>query len=66
MTKRMLLGGKRSLEDVLPKSIYERLSKYVKAKGLPMRMFGRQKVWAVNMQIVLLDVMKKARGTKPL
>ena len=48
VAKRMLLGGKRSLQDVLPEATYARLSGYLEAKGFPIQAFTRVKVWAVT------------------
>jgi uncharacterized protein YbaP (TraB family) len=51
----MMLADNQTLDKLLPKDLYEKLVKMFEAKGLPFAPFGRFKLWAVTVQLVLLD-----------
>jgi len=63
--KSMLPGGK-TLQDVLPEDLYARLSKLFEAKGLPMMAIKRFKIWAVAVQVALVDHLMELASKTPL
>jgi uncharacterized protein len=63
--KSMLPEGK-TLKDVLPKKLYAKIDKLFSAKGLPMAMLGRFKIWAIAVQVTLLDHLMELASKQPL
>ncbi len=63
---RMMLPGMKTLRDVLPEELYGRLDAYLRARGMSLAPFGKFKVWAVTMQLGLLDVLREFPGELPL
>ncbi|HUU04208.1 MAG TPA: TraB/GumN family protein [Myxococcota bacterium] len=63
--KSMLPEGK-TLKDVLPKDLYAKIDKLFASKGLPMMMLGRFKIWAIAVQVTLLDHLMEFASKQPL
>ncbi len=63
--KSMLPEGK-TLKDVLPKDLYAKIDKLFASKGLPMMMLGRFKIWAIAVQVTLLDHLMELASKQPL
>jgi uncharacterized protein YbaP (TraB family) len=65
LMRKMLLPKGQILKDRLPKKLYRRLSDHVADRGSSMRTFQRMQVWAVNLNLALIDAMKE-KMTKSL
>ncbi|TWT45397.1 TraB family protein [Phycisphaerae bacterium RAS1] len=53
--QRMMLPEGKKLQDVIPKKVYDRAAAFAKTKGFDIAAFSRMRVWAVAVQITLLD-----------
>ena len=58
MTKRMLLPKGQQLQDQLPPKLYSRLAMYLNRHGSSITRFKKMRVWAVNLNLATLDVVK--------
>jgi len=65
LMRKMLLPKGQTLKDRLPEKLYQRLSDYVVDHGSSMRAFRRMQVWAMNLNLALLDAMQE-KMTKSL
>lgn len=64
MQAAMLPTGK-TLDDVLPKKLYERIDKYLGQRGLSVAAFRTLRPWVVGMQLELLDYLNQM-ATQPV
>lgn len=62
----MMLSGDESLSKLLPEDLYQRTDAYVKSKGLSLAMLDRVKVYAVAIQLPVLDYLPVMATKKPL
>jgi uncharacterized protein YbaP (TraB family) len=51
----MLLPDGETLKDVLPKKLYQRLDALFSEKNLPLAALGKLKIWAISVQVMLVD-----------
>ncbi len=65
LVRKMLLPRGQTLRDHLPEKLYQQLSDYLADRGSGMRTFKRMQVWAVNLNLALIDAMKE-KMTKSL
>lgn len=63
--KSMLPGGK-TLADVLPEKLHAKVVKLFESKGLPMMAIKRFKIWAVAVQVALVDHLMELASKTPL
>lgn len=56
---KMLLPRGQTLEDRLPEKLYQRLSDYVASRGGSMLTMDRLQVWAVNLNLALIEATKE-------
>ena len=63
---RLMLPDGKTLKEVLPEQLYQRTSKYLASKGMPMAALERFKVWALAVQIPLLDYLPQMMQRQPL
>lgn len=61
-----MLPGEDNLSSILPSDLYERTSKYFESKGYSITMFQKFKVYAVALQLVLLDYLMDFATKQPL
>jgi uncharacterized protein YbaP (TraB family) len=61
-----ILPGDDNLYTILPSDLYERTSKYFESKGFSLSMFQKFKVYAVVLQLVLLDYLPDFATKQPL
>jgi len=61
-----MLPQGQNLEDVLPAELYKRLSALFEKKGIPMMAMGRFKIWAVAVQVALVDHLMELAAKQPL
>ena len=66
LVSRVMLPPEESLAKLLPKDVYERTDKLFSAKGMPLKMLDRVKVWGVWMQLQTLDAPKAEPGRQAL
>jgi uncharacterized protein YbaP (TraB family) len=66
MTPMLMLPKGRTLATVLPKDVHERVERLFESKGLPLAPFEPLKVWAVAVQITVLDKLLVFATKKPL
>lgn len=59
MTKMMLLPKGQQLSDQLPPELYERLKKYMRKHGSSITRLKKMKVWAANLTLATIDIMKE-------
>lgn len=52
---KMVLPGRKTLEDVLPPELYERLKAFLAARNLPIGPLSRLQIWAIATQIPLIE-----------
>ncbi len=66
--QRSMLPDGKMLIDVLPEKLYERTEAYVtkKAPGFPFAALERLKVWAIAVQLSMLDIMEEMARNEPL
>jgi len=62
----MMLAEGKTLQDVLPKELYDRASAYVQSKGLPFAALQRFKVWVLMVQLEVLDYIQQMGVRQPL
>lgn len=58
MTKLMLLPKGETLRGQMSPELYARLDKYVRHHGSSIRRFNKMRVWAVNLSLATLDIVK--------
>lgn len=63
---RMMLPAGKTLKDILPPALYERVDKFLKTRGTTIEAFKQFRVWAAAMQISLIDLMKDVQGFQGL
>jgi len=61
-----MLPGDKTLADILPKDLYERTDKYFQSKGYSLALFQKFKVYAIAMQLMLLDYLPEFATKQPL
>jgi uncharacterized protein YbaP (TraB family) len=61
-----ILPGDENLYDILPTDLYERTAAYFEAKGYSLTMFQKVKVYALVLQLVLLDYLDDLATKQPL
>jgi uncharacterized protein YbaP (TraB family) len=61
-----MLPGLTTLEDELPEELYDRLDSFLESKGFEPLVFKKFKVWAVAMQLELLDHIDRLASGPPL
>jgi uncharacterized protein YbaP (TraB family) len=61
-----LLPVGKGLSEILPPELYARARSYLEARGLPIEAFEQQKVWAVAMQLTLLEYLPQLATRPPL
>ena len=67
MAGAFMLPAGQSLKGILDEKLYQRLDKYFQSKGVPLAVMQNFKVWAVNLQLGLLDYLPAlAAGKQPL
>lgn len=66
MAMRTMLPGGKSLSDILPKKLYRQVRQLFTSKGIPGLVFNRLKVWAVAVQVVLVDHLMEMASKPPL
>ncbi|RLB59950.1 MAG: hypothetical protein DRI34_00045 [Deltaproteobacteria bacterium] len=66
MAMRTMLSGGKSLSDVLPDGLYRQVSELFQSKGIPAMVVDRLKVWAVAVQLVLVDHLLEMASKPPL
>lgn len=59
LVRKMVLPKGQTLRDRLPKDLYERLSDYVRGRGSNMLALKRMRIWAVNLNLALMDAVKE-------
>ncbi|MBW1870740.1 MAG: TraB/GumN family protein [Deltaproteobacteria bacterium] len=59
MAMKSMLPDNKTLKDVLPADLYTSVEKLFKDKGLPMMAMSRFKIWAVAVQVALIDHLKE-------
>ncbi len=65
VTRKMVLPRGQTLKDRLPPELYDRLSDYVAARGSRMMVIQRMQVWAVSINLAMMDAVKE-KMTKSL
>lgn len=63
--KSMLPDG-QTIQDVLPPDLYARVEKLFTEKGIPLMGVKRFKIWAVSVQVALVDYIKELAAKQPL
>jgi uncharacterized protein YbaP (TraB family) len=66
MAPRMLIGGGKTVKDLIPKPLYARVEKLFTEKKVPMFPLNQMKLWAMTTQIAILDHIKKFQTAKPI
>jgi uncharacterized protein len=66
MAMKSMLADNKTLKDVLPADLYASVEKLFKEKGLPMLAMSRFKIWAVAVQVALIDHLKELAANQPL
>jgi uncharacterized protein YbaP (TraB family) len=61
-----MLPGDKTLADILPEDLYERTDKYFQSKGFSIAIFQKFKVYAVALQLALLDYLSDFATKQPL
>ncbi len=61
-----LLPADQKLSEILPPELHARTRAYLAARGLPIEAFEQQKVWAVAMQLTLLEYLPQLAMRPPL
>ena len=61
-----ILPGDENLYNILPSDLYERTSAYFESKGYSLSMFQKIKVYAVVLQLILLDYIDDLATKQPL
>ena len=56
----------QQLRDVVPRELYERLSRFLEDRGQSVGPFGRFKPWVIATQVPLFDHLKELAGGQPL
>jgi uncharacterized protein len=65
--RQLVLSGDQTLRDVLPEALYERLGRYLAARGAPIAAVSRLKPWAVAVSLPQLAYAERfRRGELPL
>lgn len=66
LAPKMMLPDDQSLDKILPKALYDRLSKLFDEKGLPLAPLSKMKIWAITTQVVMLDHLMEFASKQPL
>ena len=66
MAFKCMLPDNKTLEDVLPADLYARVEKLFKEKGIPFLGVKRFKIWAVSVQVALVDHIMELATKQPL
>jgi uncharacterized protein YbaP (TraB family) len=66
MVGKLMLPDAQTLGDVLPGPLYDRLSRRFESSGFPLAPLARLKVWAVALQVVMVDYMIDFSTKQPL
>ena len=66
MVAKMMLADGKLLSDILPKPLFQRLDKLMKAHEMPEIAYSRMKVWVVATQVLLVDHLQELASKKVL
>lgn len=66
MAPRMLIGGGKTVKDLIPKALYARVEKLFAEKKVPLFPLDQMKLWAMTTQIAILDHIKKFQTAQPI
>lgn len=61
-----MLPGEETLTDILPEDLYKRTDAFLQARGLSLGMLQKFKVYAIAIQLMLLDYLPDLATKKPL
>jgi hypothetical protein len=66
MTPELMLPSGRTLRDIVPEALYGRLHARFEQAGLPLAALSQLKVWALTVQLPLLDRLAELAAKQPL
>lgn len=62
----MVLPGDKTLRDVLPPALYERVDAYLRTRGASIAAFQKFQVWAIDQVLATLDLAEQMQQGAPL